>query len=294
MQQVTTRIDYLIREAFMGLRRGGWMNWAAVSTLTVLLFLLGLGLQVSWQLEAALASLGSQLEISIYLDPQVRGAKLQAEIRKFEGVEQVDVLARETTWKSLQAEMGVEGLSEVLGGNPLVDSLRIRASDPQALVAVAGRLKTLKGIDTISYGSDAAERLTSLSEAMRWAGLGIIGVLGLAAVAVITTTIRLIVISRQKEIEVMQLVGATPFWIYTPFVLEGLTFGVAGAVTAWGMLLVTINFVEQKRLEWLPFLVWQQEGPDNFALLATLSGVGVTLGILGSLIAVRRSARLSG
>lgn len=294
MQQVTTRIDYLVREAFMGLRRGGWMNWAAVSTLTVLLFLLGLGLQVSWQLEAALASLGSQLEISIYLDPQVRGAKLQAEIREFEGVEQVDVLAKETTWKSLQTEMGVEGLTEVLGANPLVDSLRIRASDPQALVAVAGRLKSLKGVDTISYGSDAAERLTRLSEAMRWAGLGIISVLGLAAVAVITTTIRLIVISRQKEIEVMQLVGATPFWIYTPFVLEGLTFGVAGAVTAWFMLLATINFVEQKRLEWLPFLVWQQEGPDNFALLATLSMVGVTLGILGSLIAVRRSARLSG
>jgi cell division transport system permease protein len=51
MFQFITKLDYLLRETFLGLRRGGWMNWAAVSTVTVLLFLFGMGLQVSWKLE---------------------------------------------------------------------------------------------------------------------------------------------------------------------------------------------------------------------------------------------------
>ncbi|MFN5261444.1 MAG: ABC transporter permease, partial [Pseudanabaena sp.] len=49
-----TKIDYLLRETFLGLRRGGWMNWAAISTVAVLLFLFGASLQISWQLENVL------------------------------------------------------------------------------------------------------------------------------------------------------------------------------------------------------------------------------------------------
>ena len=64
MFRFLTKLDYLGRETLLGLRRGGWMNWAAISTVTVLLFLFDLVLQASWQLEGLLNQVGSQLEVS--------------------------------------------------------------------------------------------------------------------------------------------------------------------------------------------------------------------------------------
>jgi cell division transport system permease protein len=69
MFQFLTKFDYLLRETLLGLRRGGWMNWAAISTVTVLLFLFGISLQASWKLEGLLNQFGSQVEVSVYLDP---------------------------------------------------------------------------------------------------------------------------------------------------------------------------------------------------------------------------------
>jgi cell division transport system permease protein len=78
MFQFLTKLDYLLRETLLGLRRGGWMNWAAVSTVTVLLFLFGMSLQASWKLEGLLNQFGSQVEVSVYLDPgaQIESVKL--------------------------------------------------------------------------------------------------------------------------------------------------------------------------------------------------------------------------
>ncbi len=67
MLKSLNKTDYLLRETARGLRRGGWMNWAAISTMTVLLFLFGTSLQVSWQVEGMLNQFGSQLVVSTYL-----------------------------------------------------------------------------------------------------------------------------------------------------------------------------------------------------------------------------------
>ena len=71
MLKLLTKLDYLLKETWLGLQRGSWMNWAAISTVTVLLFLFGMSLQTSWQLETLLNQFGSQLEVSVYLKPNV-------------------------------------------------------------------------------------------------------------------------------------------------------------------------------------------------------------------------------
>ncbi len=291
IQRVTTQADYLLREAFTGLMRSGWMLWAAVSTLSALLFLLGLGLEVSWQMESALTKLGSQMEISVYLEPRARARQLEPRLNELVGVEQVQSTTREAAWASLQKELGVQGdATASLGGNPLVDSLRVRVRDPHQVVALAGQIKALPGVERVHFGSEAAERLGRVQEALRWVGIALTAILSTATVAVITNTIRLIVLSRSKEIEVMQLVGATPLRIVTPFIVEGLAFGVVGALCAWGLLKVLGHLVEQKRQELLPFLEWQQTGSET-ELPAILFGVGISLGVLSSLLAVRRTIR---
>jgi cell division transport system permease protein len=82
MFQFLTKLDYLLRETLLGLRRGGWMNWAAISTVTVLLFLFGMSLQASWKLEGLLSQFGSQVEVSVYLDPGRAGKTSKANHRQ--------------------------------------------------------------------------------------------------------------------------------------------------------------------------------------------------------------------
>ncbi|MBC7881097.1 MAG: ABC transporter permease [Anaerolineae bacterium] len=289
IRRFTTQSDYLLREALIGLWRGGWMNWAAISTLTALLFLLGLGLQVSTQLDGALAKLGSQLEISVYLQPKVRAIALEPKLRSLPDVLQVQSIPKEVAWEALQKELGVQGdISESLGGNPLVDTLRVQVARPTVVAHLAQQIQSLQGVESVNYGSEAAERLGSLQKALGWAALTLASILGISTVAVITTTIRLIVLSRRKEIEVLQLVGATPLRIAIPFVLEGFALGLLGTGFAWGLLLVTGSFVEQKRQEFLPFLAPE---PIHLPLGLILLGTGTGLGVIGSLLAVRSALR---
>ncbi|MEM1309118.1 MAG: FtsX-like permease family protein, partial [Cyanobacteria bacterium P01_H01_bin.153] len=115
------------------------------------------------------------------------------------------------------------------------------------------------------------------------------------AIAVITTTIRLIVMARRQEIEVMQLVGATNVWIYLPFILQGAFFGLVGAGVAWGLLAGIHQFLYElvnQQPDFIQFLVngLQLTPQQAFLLPSSLLGLGCFVGLLGSLVAVRKYA----
>jgi cell division transport system permease protein len=296
--QLLTKSDYLLRETLLGLKRGGWMNWAAVSTVTVLLFLFGMSLQASWQLEGLLNQFGSQLEVSVYLDTGVQAADLQPLVASLPDVTSVTVISKEEAWAELLQELGASDLknaTDQLSGNPLVDELKVKARVSQAVPILAEQLRQLDGVDQVQYVDEAVQRITQLNQGLNWVSLGMTTLLSLTAIAVIMTTIRLIVLARRREIEVMQLVGATTTWIYLPFILQGLVLGVVGAVMAWGLIAGVQQFLGSllaQQSEFVQFLTQQMQlTPREFILLPlSLLGLGCSVGLMGSLFAVRRFA----
>lgn len=298
MLKLLTKADYLLRETLLGLQRGGWMNWAAVSTITVLLFLFGISLQASWQLEGLLNQFGSQLEISVYLESGVDADSLVQTIEGLSTVTQVTQIPKEEAWSRLTQELGISEIAsatEQLKGNPLVDAIKVKVENSEGVPVVAGQLKTLPGVDEVLYVTEAVQRLAELNRGLKWISLCIIGILSLTAIAVITTTIRLIVMARRREIEVMQLVGATSTWIYFPFILQGVTFGVVGALVSWGLLMSVHQFLQKltaQQPDFVQFLaVGLQLTPEQMLLLPTsLLALGSMVGLMGSLLAVRKFA----
>ena len=296
MLRFFTKFDYLLRETLLGLRRGGWMNWAAISTITVLLFLFGVSLQSTWQLERLLNQFGSQLEVSAYLQTGFQAADLQAAVQGIPDVVGVTAVSKEEAWAALVKDLGVsdiEGATAQLKGNPLVDELKVKARHADAVPAIADQLKQLEGVDEVRYIDEAVVRLAQLNTGLRWASLFVIAVLTLTATAVISTTIRLIVLARRREIEVMQLVGATQIWIYLPFILQGAVFGIAGATLAWGLLMAIQKFIAELAAQQPDFIQFLAQGlalsPQQLILLpAALIGLGTLVGLMGSLLAVRR------
>lgn len=298
MLRVLTKSDYLLRETLLGLQRGGWMNWAAISTVTVLLFLFGVSVQSSWQLEGLLNQFGSQLEVSVYLDTGVDAATLQPLVTSMPGVMNVTPLSKEIAWANLTQEMGIPDVAAAtkqLNGNPLVDELKVKARAPQDVPILAQQLRQLQGVNEVQYVDEAVQRIAQLNRGISWVSLTVTALLTLTAIAVITTTIRLIVLARRKEIEIMQLVGATAAWIYLPFVFQGVTFGVVGATIAWLLINTTNQFLSgivARQPEFVKFLAngLQLSSSEVILLPLMLLSFGASVGVMGSLFAVRRFA----
>lgn len=273
------------------------MNWAAVSTVTVLLFLFGMSLQASWQLEGLINQFGSQLEVSVYLGTGVEAKSLQPLVMAMSDVVTVKAIPKEEAWAGLVKEMGISdisGATQQLNGNPLVDELKVKARTPESVSTLAEQLRKLQGVDEVQYIDEAVKRIAQLNQGLNWISVTITTVLTLTAVAVITTTIRLIVMARRREIEIMQLVGATTAWIYLPFILQGITFGVAGAAIAWGLIGGVERFFANllvQQPEFIQFLTSSAQSNRSIWLLPLiLLGFGGAIGVIGSLFAVRRFA----
>ena len=274
------------------------MNWAAISTMTVLLFLFGVSLQASWQLEGLLNQFGSQLEVSVYLDSGVQADSLQATVAALPEVTTVEAVPKEAAWQELVTDLGISdiaGATEQLKGNPLVDALRVKARQSEAVPTLAAQLLNLEGVNEVLYVDEAVQRIQQLNDGLRWSSFFVISVLSLTAIAVITTTIRLIVMARRHEIEVMQLVGATRIWIYLPFILQGTFFGLVGAGVAWGLLIGIHQFLYELVNQQPDFIQFVVNGlrltPKQTILLpSSLLGLGCAVGLLGSLVAVRKYA----
>lgn len=293
-----TKLGYLGQETLRGLRRGGWMNWAAISTVTVLLFLFGISLQTSWQVSGLLNQMGSRLEISLYLESGVSGQVLRPTIEQYPEVTTVQVVPKEQAWKELLQDLGqtdIDGATEDLGQNPLVDELKVSVESAAQVPPLAEKLARAPGIEEVTYLDEALRNLIQINQGFSRLSVIVIGLLTLTAIAVITTTIRLIVISRQQEIEVMQLVGATRLWIYMPFILQGITFGIVGALVSWGFLSGTRRFIQHLLTEQPNFLQVVSDGirlstGQVILLPLILVGFGSLVGLVGSLFAVQRFA----
>ena len=291
-----TKFDYLLRETLLGLRRGGWMNWAAISTITVLLFLFGISLQSTWQLERLLNQFGSQLEVSAYLQSGFQASEMQATVATIPNVVDVTPIPKEEAWAKLVQDLGlsdIEGATAQLKGNPLVDELKVKARDSDSVPAIATQLQQMEGVDEVRYIDEAVTRLAQLNDGLQWTSAIVIAILTLTATAVITTTIRLIVLARRREIEVMQLVGATRMWIYLPFILQGAVFGIAGATVAWGLLFTIQTLLVEMAEQQADFIQFLAQGlslnsHQMTLLAAALVGLGTLVGLMGSLLAVRK------
>ncbi len=295
MLRSLTKIDYLLRETWLSFRRGGWMNWAAISTVTVLLFLMGSSLQASWQIEGLMNQFGNQLEVSVYLETGVDGATLKPVVQKFPEVAAVQALTKEQAWENLLKDLGDANLQDSLknlGGNPLVDELRVKAINSQSVNVLAEKLRKIKGIGSVQYVSEAVQRIAQLNRGLRLTGFAITGFLTLSAIAVITTTIRLIALARSDELEIMRLVGATRAWIYLPFLFQGLLFGGIGAWLAWLLIQLLQKFLvnlikDQPELIQAIALTNAGNIQQQLMLPLVLIGCGGLIGTIGSILAVR-------
>ncbi|WP_208346784.1 cell division protein FtsX, partial [Aetokthonos hydrillicola] len=159
------KLDYLLKETILGLQRGGWMNWAAISTITVLLFLFGMSLQTSWQLEKLLNQFGSQLELSVYLKSDAEAQDIQPLVAQMPEVADIKIITKDQAWSKLVQDLkisDIESATDQLGENPLVDEIKVRARNSSIVTSLATKLAKLHEVDAVEYVDEAVKRISQL------------------------------------------------------------------------------------------------------------------------------------
>ena len=179
-------------------------------------------------------------------------------------------------------------LATLEGNNPLPDSFRIKGENPRQVEQLAKELAGMQGISKLRYGQEVVRQLFAATRWVRIISVFIVVFLGVAAVFLVATTIRLTIFSRRKEIYIMKLVGATNRFIRAPFFLEGIALAGAGTVFALICLYLGYHYLLENIQPALAFLPLINDDRVLLNLFLGLGGAGIGLGIIGTFISVNR------
>ncbi|WP_312117700.1 permease-like cell division protein FtsX [Brevibacillus reuszeri] len=289
-----------VREGVKNLGRNGWMSFASISAVTFTLFILGVFLVLAMNVNYFAQSVEKQVEIRVFmadLTPKEALQQFEQDVRALDKVESVQFISKDEGLKQFRESMGdkaylFDGLEK---GNPLPDAFVVKAKMPQDTAALAVQIKQMKNVRSLNYGEGTVEKLFAATDTVRNVGIGFIIGLGFTAMFLIANTIKLTIVARRREIEIMKLVGATNWFIRWPFFVEGLLMGITGALipviilgVGYHYLLDAIksSFEATQLFTLLPLF------PLVYQVALALLAIGAFIGIWGSLVSVRRFLRV--
>ena len=275
------------REVLLAFRRSPALAFLSVTTIAFSLFAFGLFGLVAINIQAALRAIENRVEIRAFL---IDGAKetqvneLIAALQKLPEVADVGYVSPDSALQRARAEL--EEFRDVMEGAMLPGSVELRlkpgARDPETMRQLSGRLETYPVVEDVRYGREWVEKLYRVRTVAGVAGLGLGLVFALVAVIIIGATIRMAILARTREIEIMRLVGATNAYVRLPYLIDGTLKGITGGLVALLIAYLANRAVAQSFMQ-------TQFFTTNQMLLGVAAGA--VIGLLGSWISVGRHLR---
>jgi cell division transport system permease protein len=291
-------LAFSIGRALQGLRRNALMSLAAIATMVLMLLLLAGFWLLQAGLVAGVAYVEEKVEIvadlrdvpgaeaALTVQAQALAADVAAlpEVREVRYVSKEEALAR---FRERLRERGQADLTGYLDRNPLPASLEVGLVDPREYQPVVDLLESREGVvDDVVEVQQLIERLTSVTDVLRTGGFVVLALVGLVVLFIIVNTIRLALVARREEIEIMRLVGASDAFIRWPFIFEGAFVGLLGAALALGVLALLAAPVGDLMYGFFRVLPLQL-GTLSRDIVIVVVGTGLGVGVLGSWISVR-------
>ncbi len=287
-------LAFAARRAAEGLWRNRVMSLAATITMVLMLVLLASLMIILSGMQAGLALIESRVEMRAELFDgvaQERVEELTRQLTALPEVAQVSYVSKDEALRRFRAQLaagGHEDLTEVVGANPLPAQLVVRLRDPKSFGSVRQTLASPAGVvSRIIDQQSSVDRLVSITSWLRLVGLIVITLVGLTVLLIVVNSIRMAVMSRSDEIEIMRLVGASDAFVRWPLIFEGVIIGALGALVTLGLLSLAAGPISQLAGIIAVDLPVASGGRLATDLILVISGVGVMLGGLGAWISVR-------
>lgn len=289
-------VGHAIKQAFKQLFRNRAMSFASLFSITAMLLLLGLFFILVVNVNMIAESAKKQFDtIQIYLldTTEYEAAEtIMTTLSKNEQVASADYLSKEDAMVEYKLKWGdkaylLDGLSE----NPLPNSIRIKLSDVSYASEVVETAKTLEGIEDIKYYQTAVDKLIEITEFIKIGALIVILSLMAVSVVVVSNTVKLTVLAREKEIGIMKYVGATNWFIRGPFLVEGILIGFLSAAVAVGLTGALYYKITELVGQELFLMFSTAMVPERFLienLVYIFMALGISIGAFGSIVSMRR------
>lgn len=281
------------RETISNIRRNRLMSLLAVSTVTVGLFVLG-SFYLAWgSVQSTVTAQTQKLDLAVILDRGI-STERRKELYKAARMPQVRELlfvSKDKALRDMGKELGDLPVTDLQKDNPLGDELHLKLKNPEDIFKVRDYLTSLEGVQSIrSPGEDeAVGYLLSISRFVKIAGFVAFVVLGVGILLIIHNAIRLTIFARRREIRIMELVGATSWFIRVPFLMEGLVYGITGAAYAGVALFFIYQMAMRSGAPVLQLLLPESPMILLWRCLAWLVVAGLFFGGAGSWLSLSRS-----
>lgn len=289
-------IKNVIKQGFQGMWRNKGMGLASVTSITAVLIILGLVFIMILSLNNIVMDTKDKFdEIEIFLSDEATDEQIEiitSRIEEQEGVSSVIFQSKDEALEKMKKDWGDEAyLLEGLETNPLPNTIIVKLKDIEYADSIAEKIKDLEGIEEIQYNQDIIEKLVLVANYVKTGGMLVVSILIFISVFIISNTIKLTVTARRREISIMKYVGATNGYIKGPFIIEGVLFGLIGAMLSVVIIYYGYEYFFNAVNDRLYVLFTIYLVPPKVLLkdLSTIFvAIGAGIGALGSLVSLKK------
>lgn len=287
-------ILFLLHEGYLNIRRNGLMSFAALGTVAVTLTVLGASLWTVFRIhEFAQQQPQTFNEVDVFMRPELLRDDTEAvlgRLEKLPNIKRIRLVTREQAWKDLTSQDAT--LTEAMPEDPLPDSFRIETADARNIQRLSEQIRDknlFPEVDKVTDAGAEVRMMLAFARLVKVIGGGAAAGLFIATMFIVYNTIRLTVFARRREIRIMQLVGATSWFIRLPMLIEGLFHGVVGALIAGCVVLLAAKqvgqFVSQIHSPLIPDTASEA---TPLRMMLTLLAIGAFVGLTGSYLSIQR------
>jgi cell division transport system permease protein len=287
-------LQYVLARTAQNMRRNLFPNATTIGVITISVLIFSAFSLIAFNLASFLKIWEDKIEVIAYLKRKTPASEVETaldKIRQMRGVESVKYVSPSDAMAFMETKLGgqkdlLEGIQPAVLPPSLEVQLTREYRNSTKIGEVVSQLKQFPQVEEIQYGQEWVQMFSSLVRILRVTQWVLGGLLLLAMAFIISNTLQLTISSRREEIEIMQLVGASPSFIQVPFYMEGMIQGLLGA----GLALLFLFLLQKIILFYLPFFMkdWFPGIPILFLPPLTLIGIllgGMILGFLGSVMA---------
>ena len=284
-----------IGEGLVGLWRNKSMGIASIVSICSMLLILGgitFGVFVANNIVEDMKTKVDQIDV--ILEPEVtseRVLKIKEELKRIENVKEVKYISKEKALEKMKEQWKEN--SFLLDGmeSALPESYELKVENIENSSTVASNIYNIKGVEKVVYYKDIVDKITKMSEMVKYVGITLVGVLLLVSFFIMSITIKLTVIARRKEISIKKYIGATNMSITGPFIVEGMVLGVLGAGISFAMIFFAYKYVYDSFAWGVGNIFSNYLLPVNifaFYVAVAYFGIGIGIGILASIFSSRK------
>lgn len=295
-----------IKYGFINFWRNFWLSIASTLIMVITLFTISTLIILNILANVAITDVQKKVDVSVYLNSNIKEARIteiKSDLEAMPSVVSVGYISKDEALKQFKEEhkddpVILESLGE-LDENPLEPTLVVKAEEPEDYAEIADVLRSdkyKKDISEVNYEDNRVviDRLTNITRNIQRAGFVVGGIFIVIAIIVVFNTIRLTIYTYKEEIGIMKLVGASNAFVRGQFVIEGMIYGVLGALVTLAVLYPVLNAVSPKIASMFEGRELDLAGYFSANMWFVALGliiVGVALGILSSAIAITRYLR---